>query len=124
MASKKISSGIVGLDVVMTGGYLANMPTLIKGGPGSGKTIITLFFVGHQLKTKGSAVFVTCDESPEQILFHMDLFGLSGTALQQSGKLSILDFPPQVFDQIAGEYELNTLIFRITAARKKIMLKL
>lgn len=119
MTQIKTTSGIAGLDKVLSGGYLNNLPTLIKGGPGSGKTIISLFFIHEQIRANGAAILVTCDESPEQLLSHMDSFGLSGTELYRAGKLILLDFRPHVFDQISGEYELNTLLFRIVQARKR-----
>ncbi|MFO9159661.1 ATPase domain-containing protein [Legionella pneumophila serogroup 1] len=40
----KTKTGVKGLDDVLNGGYIKNEPTLLKGGPGTGKTIFTLFF--------------------------------------------------------------------------------
>lgn len=118
MATTKTTTGIDGLDKVLAGGYPTSLPTLIKGGPGSGKTILTLFFLHQQLLKNGAAILVTCDESPEQLLLHMDSFGLSGAKFYQDGKLIILDFRPQIQDEVSGEYELKALLFRIEQARK------
>ncbi|CAM4298041.1 hypothetical protein LEPN108286_14635 [Legionella pneumophila subsp. pneumophila] len=42
--TNKAKTGIKGLDDILNGGYLKNKPTLLKGSPGTGKTIFTLFF--------------------------------------------------------------------------------
>ncbi|HFF3355964.1 ATPase domain-containing protein [Legionella pneumophila] len=44
MNTNKAKTGIKGLDDILNGGYLKNKPTLLKGSPGTGKTIFTLFF--------------------------------------------------------------------------------
>lgn len=41
--TNKAKTGIKGLDDILNGGYLKNKPTLLKGSPGTGKTIFTLF---------------------------------------------------------------------------------
>lgn len=38
---QKIPTGILGLDKILEGGYPKERPTLLKGGPGSGKTFYT-----------------------------------------------------------------------------------
>ncbi|HRD68793.1 MAG TPA: circadian clock protein KaiC [Legionella sp.] len=123
MPNKKITTGISGLDKVLEGGYLLNKPTLIKGGPGSGKTIFTLFFIHAQIQNGSSVILVSCDEAPENLISYMDYFGLSGTEHQKSGKLIILDFRPQLNEEVSGSYELDMLLFRITQAKNKINAK-
>ncbi|MET0068766.1 MAG: ATPase domain-containing protein, partial [Candidatus Thiodiazotropha sp.] len=66
MNDNKISTGLKGLDTVLMGGYPAACPTLLKGGPGTGKTVFSLGFAHAQLQQGGSAVIATCDESPER----------------------------------------------------------
>lgn len=116
----KISTGISGFDKILRGGYLKGKPTLLKGSPGAGKTIFTLFFAYAQIQAKRNVVFVTCDEPPQQIISHMDEFGLEGSRLQAEDKLLILDFTPEFNDEIAGDFNLSALLLRIEQARKKI----
>ncbi|WBV70166.1 hypothetical protein PGH46_14055 [Legionella pneumophila] len=47
-------------------------------------------------------MYVTCDESPEQIIAHMDGFNLESSKFLQEGKLLILDFTPILTDEVAG----------------------
>lgn len=51
----KTKTGIKGLDDVLNGGYLKNKPTLLKGSPGTGKTIFTLFLPTNNLNQKGKS---------------------------------------------------------------------
>jgi len=119
VAQEKVSTGIRGLDDILNGGYLKGKPTLLKGGPGTGKTIYTLFFAHAQVQANESVIYLTCDEKPEQIISHMDNFGLEGSKLQKQGKICILDFTPEFSDQIVGEFELSALLLRVEQAKIK-----
>lgn len=116
----KTKTGVKGLDDVLNGGYLKNEPTLLKGGPGTGKTIFTLFFTHEQLKSNNNVIYITCDESPEKIIAHMDGFNLEGGKFLQEGKFLILDFTPVLSDEVAGEFNINALLLRIEQAQQKI----
>ncbi|WP_419420141.1 circadian clock protein KaiC [Legionella sp. D16C41] len=118
MSIKKTSTGIIGLDKILQGGYIKGQSTLLKGSPGTGKTIFTLLFAYAQIKAGKNVIYITCDEKPEQILLHMDSFGLNGTQLQRKNKLIILDFTP-TFDEIVGEFDLNIVLLRIARAKQK-----
>ncbi|HAT9398982.1 circadian clock protein KaiC [Legionella pneumophila] len=120
MNTNKTKTGIKGLDDILNGGYLKNKPTLLKGGPGTGKTIYTLFFAHEQLKSNNSVIYVTCDEHPEQIIAHMAGFNLESSKFLQEGKLLILDFTPILTDEVAGEFNINALLLRIEQAQQKI----
>ncbi|ABQ56066.1 TPA: circadian clock protein KaiC [Legionella pneumophila subsp. pneumophila] len=116
----KTKTGVKGLDDVLNGGYIKNEPTLLKGGPGTGKTIFTLFFTHEQLKSNNNVIYITCDESPEKIIAHMDGFNLEGGKFLQEGKFLILDFTPVLSDEVAGEFNINALLLRIEQAQQKI----
>lgn len=120
MDAEKTTTGISGLDSVLNGGYLKHKPTLIKGTPGAGKTIFSLFFAAAQIRENGSVVYVTCDERPEQIIAYMDSFGLQGSKLEAQGKLFILDFTRALDEEIVGEFNINALLLRVEHATKKI----
>jgi circadian clock protein KaiC len=116
MNNNKITTGLKGLDTVLNGGYPAASPTLLKGGPGSGKTVFSLSFAHGQLNQGGSVVIATCDESPERLTKYMDSFGMAGTQHLASGKLKILDFRPNLDETVVGEYDLSPILLRISHA--------
>jgi circadian clock protein KaiC len=116
MNNKKITTGLKGLDTVLNGGYPAVSPTLLKGGPGSGKTVFSLSFAHGQLQQENSVVIATCDESPKRLIGYMDSFGMAGTEHLASGKLTILDFRPNLHETVVGEYDLSPILLRISHA--------
>jgi circadian clock protein KaiC len=116
MNNNKITTGLKGLDTVLNGGYPAASPTLLKGGPGSGKTVFSLCFAHGQLQQEGSVVITTCDESPARLISYMDSFGMSGTKHLASGRLTILDFRPNLNETVVGEYDLSPILLRISHA--------
>ncbi|MDF1757839.1 MAG: circadian clock protein KaiC [Legionellaceae bacterium] len=120
MKRNKVSTGIQGLDKILNGGYLEHCPTLIKGGPGCGKTVFTLFFAKARVKDNCPVVYVTCDESGDSILSHMDSFGLEGSNMVSENMLKILDLRPVFDDEVYGEFDLSAVLLRIEQAAKKI----
>lgn len=63
----KISSGISGLDDILYGGFIPQRAYLIRGSPGSGKTILGLHFLIEGAKNKEPVIFITLSETEESI---------------------------------------------------------
>ena len=64
---EKIPSGIPGLDEVLNGGIEKGWSYLIKGGPGSGKTIFGLQFLMEGAKKGEKVVYISFDEIKEEV---------------------------------------------------------
>lgn len=115
--AEKLSSGIDGLDSILYGGYLKGLPTIIKGSPGTGKTIATLFFAHAQYVKGNKVLYLSCDESPQAIINNMNNFGLEATRAEKEGKLQFMDVRPnfeeEIVGEFTGEYELGTVLLRI-----------
>jgi circadian clock protein KaiC len=120
---EKIPSGIEGFDVISMGGIPKNRMTLISGTPGSGKTIFcTQFLIGGLLTSNEPAVFVTFEESPEEIMINMSNFGWDIQQYIDSGLWKFVDVSPRIGEDflIQGSYDLSGLIVRIKAAVEEI----
>ena len=65
--NNRISSGVEGLDEVLKGGYIQGYPYLIKGGPGSGKTLFGLHFLAEGISNGEKVVCISFDESVDEI---------------------------------------------------------
>lgn len=63
----KISTGIEGLDEILYKGYISCRSYLITGGPGSGKTTLSLHFLEDGSKQNEPCLFITLGEKEEQI---------------------------------------------------------
>src|SRR5688572_31051423 len=64
----KTPTGIRGLDEITRGGLPKGRPTLVCGGPGSGKTLLALtFLVNGALHFDEPGVLMTFEENEEEI---------------------------------------------------------
>ncbi|WP_454785575.1 circadian clock protein KaiC [Legionella sp. WA2024007413] len=113
---EKVSTGIVGLDNILKGGYPKERPTLLKGGPGCGKTVFCLFFAYSNILNNRHVTYLTCEEPPELILKNMDQYGLSGSDANKNKKLAVLDFRPNLTDTVTGGFELDAILMRIQSS--------
>lgn len=110
---EKLPTGIGGLDAILQGGYPLGHPTLLKGGPGSGKTIFCQLFAAQCLAAGWHVSFITCDEPPSMLIKNMDAYGFQASKAVDEDKLSMLDFCPNFSDQFVGEFELEAILLRV-----------
>lgn len=68
MAMRKIKSGVYGLNGLMDGGVNENTVTVVIGSSGAGKTTFATYFLRRGLEDGEDAIFITLDESPNQIV--------------------------------------------------------
>ena len=69
------STGISGLDQMLGGGFPDNKIILICGGPGSGKTILSIQCMIEALKRGEKCTFLTLEEPLESIKTNVSTFG-------------------------------------------------
>lgn len=55
----RLTTGILGLDIVLRGGFVQNNIHLLSGSPGAGKTVIANQISFHHVATGGRVVYVT-----------------------------------------------------------------
>ena len=66
--ARKIKSGIFGLNALLDGGINEHSVTVVVGSSGAGKTICATQFLHWGLQAGEEGIYITLDESPEQIL--------------------------------------------------------
>ena len=90
-----IPTGIKGLDKLIGGGLPKGRCILLCGGPGSGKTIFSVeFLVRGALDHGEPGVFISLDESAEDLRYEMGNFGWDIGKLEEEGLLEIIDASP------------------------------
>lgn len=115
------ATGIEGLDFIMRGGLPKSRPTLLRGGPGTGKTVIALSILCHGLDLGEPGVLVTFDESREALLQHADSLRLTLRDHVDNGRARILDMRPDRSETVSGEVvELTAILARIGHAVQEI----
>ncbi|GFE67997.1 circadian clock protein KaiC [Chroococcus sp. FPU101] len=123
---RKIRTMIEGFDEISHGGLPAGRTTLISGTSGTGKTLMAIQFLYHGIKYFDfPGLFVTFEESPNDIIQNAYSFGWDLPALIEEGKLFILDASPDPEGQeVVGSFDLSALIERIQYAIQKYNAKL
>ena len=66
--ARKMKSGIFGLNALIHGGINEHSVTVVVGSSGAGKTMFAKQFLHWGLQAGQEGIYITLDESPEQIL--------------------------------------------------------
>ncbi len=120
---KKLATGIAGFDAISNGGIPKGRTTLLAGTAGSSKTVFAVQFLACGVMQKNDkCVFVTFEETPEDIRQNMLSFGWNIQQWEDQKLWSFVDASPKPADVsiVSGDYDLGALIARIEHAIKKI----
>jgi len=90
MPKTRVSTGIPGLDELLVGGFVKGRSTLIAGGPGTGKSILTWHFLFEGVEKDENGLLVSLDQTSEMIVDDMTDFGWNPKEAINSNKLTIL----------------------------------
>ncbi|MDP6670320.1 MAG: gas vesicle protein GvpD [archaeon] len=112
----RVKTGIPGLDEIVDGGIPRNNLVVISGDPGSGKTILCIEFLYKGARDFNEpGVFLSLEESKEDVITAGKLFGWDLQALIDEQKLSIITVELYDFDKLKNTIE--DAIQRIGAKR-------
>lgn len=116
----KASTGIHGFDELSHGGLPRNRTSLLKGGPGSGKTVFALQTLVNSVRERQeSGIFVAFEESTRQIIDNAASFDWDLPALIRN-KLFFMDaqLSPEVVQ--SGEFDLSGMLAMLKAKKEAI----
>ncbi|AFY59514.1 circadian clock protein KaiC [Synechococcus sp. PCC 6312] len=118
---EKVRTMIEGFDDISRGGLPKGRTTLVSGTSGTGKTLLAMQFLYNGITIfDDPGIFVTFEESPNDIIKNALSFGWDLQTLIDQGKLFILDASPDPEGQeVAGDFDLSALIERIQYAIRK-----
>ncbi len=71
----RINTGIYGVDPIIEGGLIENSVITVVGASGTGKTTFAIQFIMEGIEKGEQALFVTLEESPEQIMKEAAMMG-------------------------------------------------
>jgi len=77
----RIPTGVPGFDRILNGGYLPETATLVRGPPGSGKSIFSLHFLAAGLNAGETCLYINLGEPEQYILETAQEFGIDIDAL-------------------------------------------
>jgi len=116
----KIATGIQGFDELSHGGLPRNRISLLKGGPGSGKTVFALQSLVNAARLREEpGIFVAFEERPQQIIANAAGFKWNLSALLKGG-LFFMDanLSPDVVQ--SGEFDLRGMLAMLKAKKEEI----
>ncbi|MCF8228574.1 MAG: circadian clock protein KaiC [Bacteroidales bacterium] len=123
---EKLATRIPGFDHISQGGLPSGRTTLISGTAGSAKTVFAAQFLIEGIEENGTGgVFVTFEESPDDIKRNMSSFNWDIDHFEQENKWMFVDASPQPEEtQLeVGDYDLSALLARIEYAVNKTRAK-
>lgn len=108
----RLSLGVSGLDSILAGGVLPERSYLVRGGPGTGKTILGLQYLLAGIENDETALYLSFEEPPENIIENaarlgFDVSGVEFLDLTPSGELFSDTRPYSIFEP--DEVEVGTL---------------
>jgi len=121
----KAPSGIQGLDEITGGGLPRGRPTLITGGAGCGKTLLSMeFLVRGATKYAEPGLFVSFEENAQELAQNVASLGFNLAELAKKRLLTV-DFmrveQSEIYD--TGDYDLEGLFIRLAHAIDEIKAK-
>ena len=119
---RKARTGIPGLDEITLGGLPAGRPTLVCGGPGSGKTLLGIsFLVNGAVLFDEPGVLMSFEENAQELAQDVASLGFDLAGLVEKKRL-VVDYVHIDRSEIeeTGEYDLEGLFVRIEHAVKTV----
>ena len=118
---EKIATGVPGLDEVLHGGLPRGCPSLVFGGPGTGKTLLGFAFVKSAACTVGEpVVFASFEQSADEVRRHARSIGLKLESWEEHGAVVVMGRALAPVDGLTAEQEMGQLYDEIAAACDRI----
>lgn len=106
----KVSTGIVGLDEVLRGGFPEDSLTLLSGGPGAGKTMFGLEFLTRGAQNGHPGIMLTFEEREESLYSYAKNLNWDLRELEKQNLLSIISARIQPEAVLSGDFDLQGIL--------------
>jgi circadian clock protein KaiC len=95
-AKPRVGTGIAGLDKMLSGGFLQGSANLVRGAPGTGKTLLALQFLLHGAEHGEPGLLISFEEFPQALQTEAQSLGWDLRAWQDRGLLHLYFTSPEV----------------------------
>jgi len=93
-AENRVSTGIVGLDEMLQGGFPENHIIVVMGSFGTGKTTLAIQYVVEGLRRGEPCIFISLEEDKESITRNASSFGWDLSGAIDKKKLGLFKLEP------------------------------
>ena len=93
-SAERLSSGVTGLDELISTGWLRGTSTVVSGPSGAGKTALSLHFLREGVARGEPGLMISFQENPIQLARAMSAFGWTPASLLGPNKLDVLYTSP------------------------------
>ncbi len=94
ISADRVSTGVDGVDRMLSGGMYRGSTILVMGESGTGKTTSSLQFAVKGATNGERVLFISYEESPEELARHGRSFGWDMPELSENGLLKFLSYIP------------------------------
>jgi len=109
---ERVKTGIPGLDSMLYGGIPEGNQTIVAGGPGAGKTLLSFEFLYKNAKAGHPRIFFALEENPEDILRNVKSAFTTFTDIDDLVKKSMLTINGDIAAKLSeGNAESQTYEF-------------
>jgi circadian clock protein KaiC len=116
-AAATFTTGIVGLDAVLGGGFNRPALALIVGAPGAGKTVLASHMLFNAARSGMKAlIFTAYSEGNDQYISHMGSFGFFDPALL-GNQIQLITLASQLADEDTSPATTIARVIRHTGAK-------
>lgn len=92
----RVATGIAGLDKMLSGGFMSGSANLVRGAPGTGKTVLALQYLLHGVEQGQPGLLISFEEFPQSLQNDALALGWDLQAWQDRGLLHMYFTSPQV----------------------------
>jgi circadian clock protein KaiC len=118
---EKLETGIPGFDRIADGGLPRGRATLVAGTAGSAKTVFAAHFLAAGIARGEPGVFVTFEDSIDDIRRNVATFGWDVPAWERDGMWTFVDASPDAEQPttVVGDFDLGALLARVEGAIRR-----
>ncbi len=106
----RVKTGIKGLDDLIEGGFPEGSNIVVTGTPGSGKSIFAMNFVSEGCKNGEKCLYITVEQSPNEIVKQAMQFNWDYKKWENEGKLKFVGLDFRKLSEMKTYDELERLI--------------
>lgn len=92
----RITTGIAGLDEMLSGGFLRGTAVLLRGAPGTGKTTVAMQYLVHGARKSEPGLLISFEEFPQSLHRDAESLGWNLKELEDKQLLHLHFTSPQV----------------------------